>query len=162
MGQRPEPPPARILLVLPDEQTLEVHLYERYRAARGHPWRFRIGVPSWIATEEGVSAAEYSVWVTDRQLRPITGADLSNVPTRRHPSTLPPPEPSGWVVRPARGRRGGTVVHDAACPEAAGGGVELGTLEALDALMRPGARACHDCAAAGVLVPALHLGEGHG
>lgn len=28
-------------------------------------------------------------------------------------------------------------------------------MEALDALMRPGARACHDCDAATVLIPAL-------
>ncbi|MFD7898947.1 DUF6233 domain-containing protein [Streptomyces sp. NPDC059743] len=150
------------MLVLPDKQTMEVRLYERFRAARGHPWRFRIGVPSWVATEDGVAAAEYSVWVTDRQLQPIDGVDLSQIPTRRDPSTLSAPEPSGWVVRPAPSRRGGTVVHDAACREAVGGGVEMGALEALDALMRPGAQACQDCAAAEVLIPALNLGQGNG
>lgn len=35
-------------------------------------------------------------------------------------------------------------------------------MEALDALMRPGAKACHDCAAAEVLVPALQLSQGYG
>ncbi|OEJ29029.1 hypothetical protein AS594_36080 [Streptomyces agglomeratus] len=101
------------------------------------------------------------MWVTDQQLRPIDGVDLSGVPTHRDPRTLPPPRPTGWVVRPGAGRRG-TVIHDAACAAAAGGGHEVGTLEALDALMRPGARACHDCPAAEILVPALELGQGHG
>jgi hypothetical protein len=160
VNERPEPPPARILLVLPDEQTVEVRLYERFRSAHGHPWRYRIGMPSWVATRDGVEAAEYSVWVTDQQLRPIDGVDLSNIPNHRDPRTLPPPKPTGWIVRPA-GRRG-TVVHDAACPAAAGGGREIGTLKALDALMRPGAEACHNCPAAEILIPALELGQGYG
>ncbi|WP_406463391.1 DUF6233 domain-containing protein [Streptomyces sp. NBC_01622] len=154
--------PARILLALPDGQTVEVRLYERLRAKRGHPWRYRIGVPAWITTEEGVEPAEYSVWVTDKQLKPIEGVDLSVVPTRRRPEPLRPPKPSGWVVRPDPRRRGGTVVHDAVCPDATGGGKELGTLEALDALMGPGASACHECCAAEVLVPVLELGKGYG
>ncbi|MEU9246618.1 hypothetical protein [Streptomyces sp. NPDC048385] len=37
----------------------------------------------------------------------------------------------------------------------------MGTLEALDALMRGGRRACHDCDAATVLLAALELGEGY-
>ncbi|WP_421111248.1 DUF6233 domain-containing protein [Streptomyces sp. NEAU-S77] len=53
-------------------------------------------------------------------------------------------------------------MHDAACRHVAdNGGKELGTMEALDALMRPGARACHDCDPAAVLVPALERGEGY-
>ncbi|MFI0961388.1 DUF6233 domain-containing protein [Streptomyces sp. NPDC021080] len=36
-------------------------------------------------------------------------------------------------------------MHDATCRHAAGGGTELGTQEALDALMRDGPRACADC-----------------
>ncbi|MEV5150906.1 DUF6233 domain-containing protein [Streptomyces werraensis] len=96
--------------------------------------------------------------MTDRQLTPIAGVDLSGVPTRRLPG--PPPRPApGWVVRPAPERRGRTVVHDAMCRHAAGGGTELGTLEAVDALMRDGARACTDCDASVVLVPALELGQ---
>ncbi|WP_373689176.1 DUF6233 domain-containing protein [Streptomyces sp. Rer75] len=64
--------------------------------------------------------------------------------------------------RPAPERRGHTIVHDAACRHVAdNGGKELGTMEALDALMRPGARACHDCDPAAVLVPALERGEGY-
>ncbi|MEU9213398.1 DUF6233 domain-containing protein [Streptomyces sp. NPDC048415] len=65
-------------------------------------------------------------------------------------------------MRPDSERRGGTVVHDALCRHAARGGQELGTLGALDALMRPGASACHDCCAAEVLVPAMELGKGYG
>lgn len=137
-----------------------MRLYERLQTTGRFPWRFRIGVPSWVATKDGVEAAEYSVWVTDRQLRPIDGVDLSVVATRRRaPAT---PSPSGWVVRQDAERRGGTVVHDAACRNAAGEGRELGAMEALDALMRPGAKACHECAAAEVLTPALQLGQGHG
>ncbi|MEV0259408.1 DUF6233 domain-containing protein [Streptomyces sp. NPDC050732] len=106
--------------------------------------------------------AEYSVWVTDRQLRPIDGVDLSVVPTHRRLDALPPAKSSGWVVRLDPQRRGGTLVHDAACRHANGGGRELGAMEALDALMRPGAKACHACAAAEDLLPAMELGHGYG
>ncbi|MCZ1006814.1 DUF6233 domain-containing protein [Streptomyces lydicus] len=108
-----------------------------------------------------MEAAEYGVWVTSEQLQPIEGIDLSRVPTRRLPPELPPPRPSGWVTLPDPKRRGGTVVHEAGCRQASGGGVELGVMEALDALMRPGARACHDCDAAAALKPALELGTGY-
>ncbi len=138
-----------------------MRLYERLQTTGRFPWRFRIGVPSWIATEDGVEPAEYSVWVTDRQLRPIEGVDLSVVPTHRRLEALPLPKPSGWVVRPDSQRRGGRLVHDTACRRAADGGQELGSLEALDALMRPGTKACGDCAAAEVLLPALELGQGY-
>lgn len=118
-------------------------------------------MPAWVATPDGVEAAEYTVWVTDQQLTPIEGADLEAVPTRRLPRRPPPPAP-GWLVRPAPERRGRTIVHDAACRHIAdNGGKELSTMEALDALMRPGARACNDCDAAAVLIPALELGEGY-
>ncbi|MGC0328078.1 hypothetical protein RKD23_001068 [Streptomyces sp. SAI-170] len=99
--------------------------------------------------------------MTDRQLTPIKGVDLSGVPTRRLPGHPPRPAP-GWVVRPAPERRGRTVVHDAMCRHAAGGGTELGTLEAVNALMRDRARACTDCDASAVLIPALELGQEHG
>ncbi|WP_353962668.1 DUF6233 domain-containing protein [Streptomyces sp. NBC_00555] len=59
------------------------------------------------------------------------------------------------------GRRGGSVVHESSCRRAEGSGTELRTEEALDALMRPGVDACHDCDAAIVLIPVLQLGEGH-
>lgn len=153
--------PAEIALTLPDGQTVQVRLHERREVPGPHPWRYLVGVPSWVARPDGVEAAEYTVWVTDRQLTPVEGVDLSGVPTHRLPGPLPRAAP-GWVVRPAPERRGRTVVHDATCRHAAGGGTELGTLEAVDALMRDGARACTDCDAAAVLVPALELGQGHG
>ncbi|MBE1599932.1 MULTISPECIES: DUF6233 domain-containing protein [Streptomyces] len=162
MAASPSQPFALITLVLPDEQAVQVRLYERLQTTGRHPWRYRIGVPSWVATEDGVEPAEYSVWVTDKQLQPIDGVDLSIVPTHRRLDALPLPKPSGWVVRPDPQRRGGTVVHDAVCRHATVGGKELGTMEALDALMRPGASACHECVAAEVLVPALELGKGFG
>ncbi|MFF7543375.1 DUF6233 domain-containing protein [Streptomyces canus] len=154
-------PPAAIALTLPDGQTVQVRLHARQEVTGPHPWRYLVGVPSWVARPDGVEAAEYTVWVTDRQLTPIEGVDLSGVPTRRLPGRPPQPAP-GWVVCPAPGRRGRTVVHDAMCRHAAGGGTELGTQEAVDALMREGARACTECDAAAVLVPALELGQGHG
>ncbi|MGY5079299.1 DUF6233 domain-containing protein [Streptomyces nigrescens] len=153
--------PAEISLTLPDGQTVRVRLHERRETRGPHPWRYLIGVPSWVATPTGVEAAEYRVWVTADPLQPIEGVDLSSVPTHRLPAELPPPTPSGWAVRPDPERRGGTVVHDAGCRKTGGGGTELDAMEALDALMRPGARACHDCDAAAVLKPALELGKGY-
>ncbi|WP_432012670.1 DUF6233 domain-containing protein [Streptomyces cucumeris] len=154
-------PPAAITLTLPDGQTVRVRLHARREVPGPQRWRYLVGVPSWIAQPDGVESAEYTVWVTDRQLTPIEGVDLSGVPTRRLPG--PPPQPApGWVVRPAPECRGRTVVHDAGCRHAAGGGTELGAQEAMDALMRDGARACNECDAAAVLVPALELGQGHG
>ncbi|WP_268249583.1 DUF6233 domain-containing protein [Streptomyces bluensis] len=146
----------------PREQTVRVRLYERLQTTGLHPWRYRIGVPSWVATEEGVEAAEYSVWVTDKQLRPIEGVDLSVVPTHRGLAALPPPKPSGLGGAARSTGRGGMVVHDSVCRSATDGGKELGAMEALDALMRPGATACHECAAAEILIPALELGKGYG
>lgn len=89
------------------------------------------------------------------------GVDLSGVPTRHLPGPLLRPAP-GWVVRPAPERRGRTVVHDALCRHAAGGGAELDTLEAVNALMRDGARTCTYCDASAVFIPALELGQEHG
>ncbi|KDR60951.1 DUF6233 domain-containing protein [Streptomyces albidoflavus] len=152
--------PGQILMSVPDGQTFRVRLYARQEVPGLFRWRYLVGVPSWVATPEGVEASEYQVWVTDRQLTPIEGEDLSGVPTHRLPGPPAPPAP-GWVVVPAPERRGRTVVHDAFCPRASSGGKEIGTMEALDALMRFGARACTDCDAAVALVPALELGEGY-
>lgn len=162
MSGSPEQPYARITLVLPDDQSVEVRLYQRLQTTGRFPWRFRIGIPSWVATEAGVEPAEYSVWVTDRQLRPIDGVDLSVVPTHRCLESRPPAKPSDWVVCHDPQRLGGTLVHDAACRHANGGGRELGSMEALDALMRPGAKACHECAAAEILLLAMESGCGYG
>ncbi|GGU55497.1 hypothetical protein GCM10010211_20300 [Streptomyces albospinus] len=89
---------------------------------------------------------------------------LPVIPTYRRSKALPPTKPSGWVVRTPRSATpgGGTLVHEAPCRRAVGEGRETGALEALDALMRPGAKACHDCAATEVLLPAMELGQGYG
>ncbi|EST31746.1 DUF6233 domain-containing protein [Streptomyces niveus] len=149
--------PAEIMLVLPDSQTVRVRLHERQEAAEGSQWRYLIGVPAWVATREGVEAAEYSVCVTADQLRPISGVDLFAVATYKLPAQ-PPPVASGWTVGPG-GRKGQSVVHDMACRNGPPLASELNTLEALDALERPGARACDVCDAAAILVPALELGS---
>ncbi|MEU9381315.1 DUF6233 domain-containing protein [Streptomyces sp. NPDC048279] len=63
---------------------------------------------------------------------------------------------------PPRARVPGRAVgHDATCRHASGGGTELGTQEAVNALMRDGARACTDCDTTAVLVPALPTMSGH-
>jgi hypothetical protein len=153
------PIPAAISLTLPDGQTVWVRLHARQEVAGPHPWRYLVGVPSWIARPDGGGGGRVHR-LGDRPAAD-THRDLSGVPTWRLPGPPPQPDP-GWVVRPAPERRGRTVVHDAACRHASGGGTELGTQEAVDALMRDGARACTDCDAAAVLVPALELGQGHG
>ncbi|MFE3250993.1 DUF6233 domain-containing protein [Streptomyces sp. NPDC059209] len=56
-------------------------------------------------------------------------------------------------------RKGQSVVHDMECRNGPPLASKLTTLEALDALERPGARACDVCAAAAILVPARELGS---
>lgn len=157
-ADRPAGRPAEIVLVLPDEQSVRVRLYERQGAAQGARWRYLIGVPAWVTTREGVEAAEYSVWVTADQLRPISGVDLSTVATYKLPAQ-PAAGASGWTVGPGK-RKGQWMVHDVDCRHAPPLANELTTLEALDALARPGARACEVCDAAAILLPALELGSG--
>ncbi|UUU45201.1 DUF6233 domain-containing protein [Streptomyces sp. NBC_00162] len=52
-------------------------------------------------------------------------------------------------------------MHGHDCAHAAGGGVEVENLQALDVLMRPGVRACHHCDAAAIFGAVLQLGGGH-
>lgn len=71
-GNAKDQPPAgarsaEISLTLPDGQTVRVRLHERCETRGPHPWRYLIGVPSWVATPTGVEAAEYRVWVTAGQ-----------------------------------------------------------------------------------------------
>ncbi|MEU9148477.1 DUF6233 domain-containing protein [Streptomyces sp. NPDC048349] len=81
-----------------------------------------------------------------------------------HALPVLPPEPETWgsVLRPVHGRRRRSVLHESTCRHRKGSGTELRTEEALDAPMRPGVDACHDCDAAAALIPALQMGEGHG
>ncbi|MEU9032695.1 DUF6233 domain-containing protein [Streptomyces sp. NPDC048383] len=150
------------MLLLPDgRQRLEVRLYERRRDDDTGEWLFLIGAPLWQYAGRGaVEPAEYRTWVTAKELEPIEGVDLSPVPTHQLGSGPPPVSRWGWILRPKPRGRGFTVhVHD--CEQAAGGGAELGVEEALDAMLRPGAEACHRCDAAAVLIPMLQLGQGY-
>lgn len=99
------------------------------------------------------------MWVTADLLEPIWAVNYPQVPSHHLSAELPPERP-GWMlcILPGRWRR--SVVHETSCEQAAGGGREMDTMEALDALMRPGTEACHDCAA-GILVQALGLGSGY-
>ncbi|MGW6865133.1 DUF6233 domain-containing protein [Streptomyces sp. NPDC054912] len=86
--------------------------------------------------------------------------DLSAVPSHQADPGPPPVSRWGWILRPKPGARGSTI-HDHDCELAAGGGTELGVEEALDAMLRPGAEACHRCDAAAALIPMLQLGQGY-
>ncbi|MFE4264467.1 DUF6233 domain-containing protein [Streptomyces sp. NPDC056883] len=126
-------------------------------------WKFKIAVPMWGASADGgVEAVGFTAWVTAEVLVPYWCVAYEAVPSHFIPAALPEPESWGWVIRPVHGLRGRSVVHESTCRHAARSGTELRTEEALDALMRPGVDACHDCDAAAVLVPALQLGEGNG
>ncbi|MEV0259415.1 hypothetical protein AB0H82_34830 [Streptomyces sp. NPDC050732] len=58
MSGSPAQPYARITLVLPDGQSVEVRLYERLQTTGRFSWRFRIGVPSRVATENVMNCSE--------------------------------------------------------------------------------------------------------
>ncbi|MGW7064734.1 DUF6233 domain-containing protein [Streptomyces sp. NPDC054904] len=149
-----------IAVVLPDGQRLTVRLYERAQAREG-PWMYRIGAPMWqCAGGPRVEAMQYTTWVSHDVLEPITGIDLSRVPTRRlHPD--PPVVHSGWLRTPGPGGRG-AILHDHGCRHAAPGGAQLDDLQALDELARTDVRACQDCDAAAVLGAVLDLGRRSG
>ncbi|WP_331742804.1 DUF6233 domain-containing protein (plasmid) [Streptomyces sp. NBC_00868] len=148
-----------INMTLPDGQRLAVRLYERAKDREG-PWMYRVGVPMWqCAGGPHIEAKEYTTWVIADVLEPIDSVDLTQVPKHRILPDLPPPRP-GWVHAPGPGGRG-VLIHGHDCAHATGGGIDMDTLQALDALMRPGVRACHHCDAAAILGAALQLGHGH-
>lgn len=159
MPDQPAPPPVRVLL--PDgEQQITGRLHARQQTTSG--WRYWIGVPLWqnVGPEgEGIEPAEYRVWLSDAQARPIDGITY-DVPTHRL-STEPPQAPDArwaWTVQRLRGPTGrpaDTVVHDWECEHSPGGAAELNLDQALTALEQPGARACKTCGAAVVLTPLL-------
>ncbi|MFD9410174.1 hypothetical protein ACFWBN_24625 [Streptomyces sp. NPDC059989] len=125
-------PHGPINLVLPDGQRLQVRLNER-QALPDH-WVFKIGMAAYITVEGGqAQPSEYVVWVTDDVLEPMWAVDYPRVPSHRLPSE-PPPERPGWMLRIRPGGRRGAVVHETGWEKAAGGGQEMDTLEALDAL----------------------------
>ncbi|MFG2987410.1 DUF6233 domain-containing protein [Streptomyces sp. NPDC048258] len=95
-------------------------------------------------------------------LQPYRCVAYDTIPAHKVPVQPPAPTKWGWVIRPVHGRRGRAIIHESDCPLAEESGEELRTEDALDALLRPGVEACHDCGAAAVLIPALQLGEGRG
>ncbi|MET9366123.1 DUF6233 domain-containing protein [Streptomyces sp. NPDC006632] len=146
--------PVPITLHLPDGQTLRVRLYERAQRENGG-WMYRIGVPLWQTSLDGVEPVEFSTWVTAGQLRPIPGVDLSAVPTAHRPTT----PSTGWVWRLDRPPRGPAVLHSEGCRRASERARPLRTEAALDALAAPGTVACAECDAQEVLEPILRHGQ---
>ncbi|MFZ3557150.1 DUF6233 domain-containing protein [Streptomyces sp. BH055] len=152
--------PPRISVELPDGQTVEGRCHARAQNERGQ-WRYHVGWAAWqnVGDQGDVRAAEYRVWLTTDEAHPIPGEDYSRVPTKRAGPAAPPPLPKwAFAVQRLTNRRGGTVgtvVHEYDCEDSPGGPTELDVTQALDALERPGARACQKCDAAQVLLPAL-------
>lgn len=152
------PPPA-VRVVLPDGQEIRGVLHARQETPSG--WRYWTGLPLWqnVGTEgEGIEPAEYRVWLSPNQVRPLDGVTY-DVPTHRLPTTAPPDTRWAWTVQRLRGPDGRstpqTVVHVYDCEHSPRGASELNLDEALDALQRPGARACKECGAAEALTPLL-------
>ncbi|MFF3087600.1 DUF6233 domain-containing protein [Streptomyces nojiriensis] len=101
--------------------------------------------------------AEYGTWITAAQLRPQPGVDLKGIPA--HPRTRTS-VPARWAW-PVDGRAHGrpAPVHAEGCSGATGRAHPLGTMQALDALARPGTTACTVCDAAETLLPILAHGQ---
>ncbi|MFI8392180.1 DUF6233 domain-containing protein [Streptomyces sp. NPDC085540] len=105
----------------------------------------------------GVEPAEYGTWVTAEQLRPLPGVDLGRVPA--HPRTRTS-APSRWAwLLDGRAHGPPATVHAEGCPSATDRAHPLGTMQALDALARPGTTACIVCDAAEALLPILAHGQ---
>ncbi|MFE1877647.1 DUF6233 domain-containing protein [Streptomyces sp. NPDC059496] len=105
----------------------------------------------------GVEPAEYSTWVTSEQLRPLPGVDRGRIPAhpRTHTST-----PTRWAwLLDGRAHGRPATVHAEGCPSATDRAHPLGTMQALDALTRPGTTACTVCDAAEALLPILAHGQ---
>lgn len=151
----PPPPPIRVLL--PDGQELRGRLHARRQFAQGG-WMYWVGLPMWqnVPEIEGVEPAEYRVWLTAEQARPIDGVLYGRVPTHRLPREGPSAEEAerwAFKVQRAGSGRPGAVVHVLDCDEAPAEGDELTVLEALEVLRRPGTVACEECGTSEALAP---------
>ncbi|MDI3390485.1 DUF6233 domain-containing protein [Streptomyces sp. B-S-A8] len=146
-----------VLLTLPDGQTVRAQLHARKETPAG--WRYQVGVALYRYEESGaVEPAEYVVWVVPGiHAHPIEGVDYASVPTEplHAPAPIAPDLRWAWTVERRRLSDGRVelVVHTHDCTEAPGGGEELNVDQALTALERTGARACHACDAAASLLP---------
>ncbi|MFF5939037.1 DUF6233 domain-containing protein [Streptomyces sp. NPDC012508] len=155
--------PVPVTLVLPDGQTLRARLYVRQQTRT--TWMHWVGMPAWeLADDDHVRAAEYRTWVTSDQVHPIEGVSYDGVETIPLPARVPDPDVRwAWKVEQVKGAAGriaGTVVHVWDCPLAGKPREELNVDQALDALERPGARACQECGAAESLLPLLGREDG--
>ncbi|WP_331720526.1 DUF6233 domain-containing protein (plasmid) [Streptomyces sp. NBC_00161] len=161
----PDPASPPVWLTLPDGQEVRGRLLSRRWTPSG--WRYRITVALWSATNDlNIEPADYVVWIpagTGTHVRPVDGADYTDVPTEgppSHPYLAPPPQPAdmewAWTGEQLRfdgprSRLVGTCVHEYGCPIAPADGPELDLGQALIALARDGAHACQECSAAEVL-----------
>ncbi|MFI8391830.1 DUF6233 domain-containing protein [Streptomyces sp. NPDC085540] len=98
--------------------------------------------------------AEYGTWITAEQLHPLPGVDLGRVPA--HPRTrTSAPARWAWLLDGRTHGRPATV-HAEGCGNATDHAHPLGTMQALDALARPGTTVCD---AAVALLPILAHGQ---
>ncbi|MFJ8017373.1 DUF6233 domain-containing protein [Streptomyces sp. NPDC096339] len=83
---------------------------------------------------------------------------LDDVPTHPREAVAEAPSPWSWVLD---GRTGGRAasVHAAGCRLAGSHAHPLRTMQALDALARPGTIACTGCDAAEALLPIIAHGQ---
>ncbi|MGW8688031.1 DUF6233 domain-containing protein [Streptomyces sp. NPDC055817] len=148
----------RIRVVLPDGQNVVGRLHARQQTRLG--WRYWVGLPAGqnIGDQGEIEAGEYRVWLSAQEAKPIEGESYDDVVTRPLSSAAAPPSRWAFVVQQltnGRGRTVGTMVHEYECEDSPRGPNDLDVMQALDALARPGARACTKCDAAKVLLPAL-------
>ncbi|MFE1877787.1 DUF6233 domain-containing protein [Streptomyces sp. NPDC059496] len=108
----------------------------------------------------GVEPTEYGTWVTSEQLRPLPGVDLGHIPAHPRTRTSTPTRWAWLLDGRAHGRP--ATVHAEGCRNATDRAHPLGTMQALDALARPGATACTVCDAAEALLPILTHGQDDG
>ncbi|MFG2989151.1 hypothetical protein ACGFZK_07600 [Streptomyces sp. NPDC048257] len=123
--------------------------------------RERVGVPAYITVEGGrTQPSECTVLVTADLMEPMWTVNYPEVPSHRLPAE-PLPEQPGWKLQlPETGAEPSSTRPNARRWQAAGRRWTH-TMQALDALMRTGDDACHDCAAAEVLIQAFELGSGY-
>lgn len=147
------PPPPAITVILPDGHEIQGRLFKRRQTP--YAWMYWISVAAWQATERGVAAADYRVWVTAAQLRPNDGVSYADVPSYPLPSPRAPDARWAWTVEQIqRGHRVvGTIVHSYECTDSPRGAEELNVDQALTALGRAGPRACLKCETAVALGP---------
>jgi hypothetical protein len=71
-------------VILPDAQELRGRLHAKQQFERGG-WMYWVGIAMWadVPETESVEPAEYRVWLTAEQARPVPGVSYDRVPTHR-------------------------------------------------------------------------------